>query len=75
MIPITVPTALPVHGLVGVDVAPKRIEQYILLFNSFVLMQLFNQVGTSRLTTLLLCLCMAFMVDAAAAALHSGAVS
>lgn len=32
---------------VGVDGAPERIEQYTLVFNSFVLMQLFNQVRGS----------------------------
>lgn len=42
-------TAAAAAVAVGVDVAPERIEQYTLVFNSFVLMQLFNQVGTSRL--------------------------
>jgi 4-hydroxyphenylpyruvate dioxygenase-like putative hemolysin len=41
-------TAAAAAVAVGVDVAPERIEQYTLVFNSFVLMQLFNQVGTSR---------------------------
>jgi hypothetical protein len=41
-------TAAAAAVVAGVDVAPERIEQYTLVFNSFVLMQLFNQVGTSR---------------------------